>query len=190
MSRTRPLAVSTRIQSPMRTELSSCTATPASSTPSVSIAKATTAVDRRGGDDAGEIESGAAQLGEAVDHVHRHNAEVLDDARRLASGQRQQQAEDGEAQKADECNGGDEARNGMHRVRRVGEVQRPSADAAALAADAEQEEPQRVEERRAFRRACVQQREGHAERRQRQPRRGRAQNPNGLGVPFMAGFSR
>ena len=45
MSRTRPLAVSTRIQSPMRTELSSCTATPASTLPSVScIAKATTAV--------------------------------------------------------------------------------------------------------------------------------------------------
>jgi hypothetical protein len=130
--------------------------------------------DGGGGDEAGEIESRAAQLHEAVDDVKAHDRQVLGDARQPAAGERQEQPERGEAAEADEGDRGDEARDRVHGGRSLGEVERPDEGSCGFAGEADEEEPQRVEVGRALLRPRMEQRDRQAEGEQREPRRRRA----------------
>ena len=125
--------------------------------------------DRRGGDDAREVDPGAAQLHEAVDHVRHQDDDVLDDARPLAPYEWQQEAKCGKAGNADERDRGDDAKDRLHHRGGVGERQRMERDRAGLAEHADQEEPQRIQVDRALRGPELQEQDGEREGEEGQP---------------------
>ena len=133
--------------------------------------------DCRGGDEAGEIDAGAAQLHETVDHVRDDDRQVLDDARQVPAEERQQQPEHAEAEQADERDRRDDAEHRVDRFRSAREVERIDGPGGGLADDPEQEQPQRVDEHPALVPARAQQQDRQHRRDDRHPEDVRAPEP-------------
>ena len=125
--------------------------------------------DRGGRDDAREVDPGAAQLHEAVDHVRHQDDDVLDDARPLAPYEWQEEPKCGKAGKANDRDRGDDAKERLHHGSGVGERQGIERDRARLAEHADQEQPQRIQVDRALRGPELQEQDREREGEQRQP---------------------